>query len=151
MLWMPATNVLVLHAAVPATASGTAAQPAMIVPESLKLTVPVGATPETVAVNVTIAPTPAGFAELARAVVVGAGPVGVDPQLPLTLPVPFRRNVAVARQPGVIAIRCGDVPPSATGAIGCGAWNEASYDEFAYGPTPDPPVNPASIDSARSV
>ena len=126
-LW---TVVLALHAAVPLVASGTAAQPAIVVPESLKLTVPVGATPAIVAVNVTVAPTVAGFAELARAVDVGAGAVADDPQLPLTLPVPFRRNVAVARQPGVIAICCGDAPPSATGAIGCGDWNERSCDEF---------------------
>jgi hypothetical protein len=103
MLCTPATSALVLHTAVPAAVSETPAQAAIDVPESLKLTVPVGVAPATVAVSVTSAPTAAGFAELASVVVVAAGDFGTDPQLPLTLPEPFRRNVAVATQPGEIA------------------------------------------------
>jgi hypothetical protein len=104
MLCTPATSALVLHAAVPGAATETAAQPVIVVPESLKLTVPVGTEPATVAVSVTAAPSAAGFAELASVVVVAVGDLGVNPQLPLTLPAPFSLNVAVARQPGVIAI-----------------------------------------------
>src|SRR5262245_8881687 len=98
MLCTPATSALVLHAAVP-PASGTAAQPVIVVPESLKLTEPVGEAPLTVAVSVTTEPTVAGFAELASAVVVDAVAAGVEPQLPLTPPAPFSLNVAVATQP----------------------------------------------------
>ena len=121
ILWMPATSVLVLHAAVPPAATGTAAQPAIVVPESLKLTEPLGAAPATVAVKVTIDPTVAGFAELKTVVVVAPGDFVAEPQLPLTPPAPFKRNVAVARHPAVIVIGSGDAPPSATGVIGCGA------------------------------
>ena len=120
-----------VHAAVPAAASDTDAQPEIAVPESLKLTVPVGDAPATVAVSVTVDPAAAGFAELTNAVVVAPGACGVDPQLPLTLPAPLKRNVAVARQPGVMTIFCAKEPPSATGVIGCGHLNEMSLDELA--------------------
>jgi hypothetical protein len=128
-----------------------APQPATVVPASLKLTDPLGAAPATVAVNVTIEPTAAGFAELTTVVLVAPGDFGAElPQLPLTPPAPFNRNVAVATHPGVTVIATGAAPPSATGVIGCGEWNETSLDELEYGPTPDPPVNAESIDSARS-
>ena len=131
MLCTPATSVLVLQAAAPATVSGTVPHPEIVAPESMKLTTPVGAAPVTAAVKVTVVPDTTGFAELVSAVVVGAVGLGVEPQLPLTFPVPSRRNVAVARHPGAITICCADAPPKATGAIGCGDWNERSLDEFA--------------------
>ena len=55
--------------------NATAPHPPNVTPPSLKLTVPVGAVPVTVAVNVTDAPTGAGLAELASAVVVASGPL----------------------------------------------------------------------------
>ena len=107
----------------PEPLSAAVPQPLIVVPPSLKLTVPVGTTPPTVAVNVTFDPAVAGLAELVSDVVVGDG---VDPaQFPDTLPLPSRRNVAVAKQPAVITICCAAPPPSATGVIGCGDWNEA--------------------------
>ena len=50
----------------PLPASATAAQPAIDVAPSLKLMVPVGAMPVTVAVNVTLAPKVDGFASSRR-------------------------------------------------------------------------------------
>jgi hypothetical protein len=58
----------------PAPLNATAAQPLIDVPPSVKLTLPVGFVPLTVAVNVTVVPTVAGLAELATIVVVGPGP-----------------------------------------------------------------------------
>jgi hypothetical protein len=55
----------------PAPLNATAAQPLIDVPPSVKLTLPVGFVPLTVAVNVTVVPTVAGLAELATTVVVG--------------------------------------------------------------------------------
>jgi hypothetical protein len=72
MACVPALRVDVLQLAVrllPAPLSATAAQPAMVVPASEKLTGPVGALPVTVAVKVKLAPAFAGLAELARPVV----------------------------------------------------------------------------------
>src|ERR1700682_4917931 len=107
MLWVPAARLLVLQAAVrllPAPLSATVPQPVMVVPPSLKLTLPVGAVPTTVAVNVTFDPAVAGLAELVSDVVVDEG---IDPaQFPDTLPEPSRRNDAVARQPAVVTMRC---------------------------------------------
>src|SRR6185312_12356487 len=77
MLWVAAVSALVLHAAVlllPLPASATALQPLIEFAPSLKLTLPVGLVPATVAVNVTLVPTVEGFFELASVVVVGAGP-----------------------------------------------------------------------------
>src|ERR1700693_4901158 len=77
MLWVPTARLLVLQAAVlllPAPVSATAAQPAIELPPSVKLTVPVGLLPVTVAVNATLVPTVAGLAELVSVVVVGDGP-----------------------------------------------------------------------------
>ncbi len=53
-------------------ASATALQPASELAPSLKLTLPVGLLPATVAVKVTLAPTADGLFELASDVVVGA-------------------------------------------------------------------------------
>src|SRR6266446_6482980 len=78
MEWVPALKLLVLHAAVrvlPPPLSATAAQPAIDVAPSLKLTNPVGLVPVTVAVKVTFVPTIDGFAELLSAVVVAAPPL----------------------------------------------------------------------------
>src|SRR5438105_4818851 len=50
--------------------SGEAAQALIELPPSVKLTVPVGLEPVTVAVNVTLAPTTDGLAELASVVLV---------------------------------------------------------------------------------
>ncbi len=78
MLWLPCVKALVVHCAVrtlPAPpVRATAPQPPNVTPPSLKLTVPVGALPVTVAVNVTEAPGGAGLSELATAVVVDPGP-----------------------------------------------------------------------------
>ena len=75
MLCVPTDSVLVVHAAVlllPLPASATALQPAIEAPPSLKLTLPVGAMPTTVAVKVTLAPNVDGFIELATVVVLVA-------------------------------------------------------------------------------
>lgn len=75
MLCVATLSVLVVHAAVlllPLPASTTALQPAIEIPPSLKLTLPVGAIPATVAVNVTLPPKVEGFFELTTAVVLVA-------------------------------------------------------------------------------
>ena len=62
-----------MHPAVrifPPPASATLAQPAIDVPPSVKVTVPVGANPLTLAVNVTLVPAIEGFRPVARLVVV---------------------------------------------------------------------------------
>ena len=72
MLRVPAASADVEHAAVrvlPLPASATAEQPAIETPPLVKLTLPVGAAPVTDAVNVTLAPTADGLAELASVVV----------------------------------------------------------------------------------
>jgi hypothetical protein len=64
---VPALKLLVAHAAVrvlPEPTRATAAQPAIELPPSVKLTLPVGVKPVTDALNVTLAPTTDGFAEL---------------------------------------------------------------------------------------
>ena len=73
MLWLPTARPLVVQAAVrvlPLPLSATALQPDKEVPPSVKLTVPVGELPLTVAVNVTLAPTTEGLIELERVVLV---------------------------------------------------------------------------------
>ena len=73
MLWVPAASPAVVQLAVrllPVPANATALQPEIGLPPSVKLTVPVGLLPVTVAVKVTLEPTVAGFAELATVVVV---------------------------------------------------------------------------------
>ncbi len=70
-----AVSVPVVHAAVlllPLPASATALQPAIEAPPSLKLTLPVGAVPVTVAVNVMLVPNVDGFFELTTPVVLVA-------------------------------------------------------------------------------
>ena len=77
MLCVAAVSALVLHAAVlllPLPTSAMALQPLIELAPSLKLTLPVGLLPATVAVKVTLVPTVDGFFELASVVVVGAGP-----------------------------------------------------------------------------
>ena len=71
MLCVPTVSVDVEQVAVrvlPLPASATAAQPASDVAPSLKLTVPVGADPVTVAVKVTLAPTIDGVSDVATVV-----------------------------------------------------------------------------------
>ena len=58
--------------ALPEPVSATAEQPLMLLAPSRKATLPVGATPVTVAVKVTDWPTVDGLSELASAVVVAA-------------------------------------------------------------------------------
>ncbi len=74
MLCVPAVNALVAQCAVrvlPEPVKATDAQPAMEAPPSVKVTVPVGDVPVTLAVKVTFAPSADGLAELVRVVVVG--------------------------------------------------------------------------------
>ena len=73
MLCVAAVSALVLHAAVlllPLPANAIALQLPIEFAPSLKLTLPVGLVPTTVAVNVTLAPATDGLAELASVVVV---------------------------------------------------------------------------------
>jgi len=75
MLCVPAARPLVVHVAeavLPAPANGTAAQPEIELPPSVKLSVPVGLKPVTDPVNVTGAANAAGLTELDRVVVVVA-------------------------------------------------------------------------------
>src|ERR1700674_1641569 len=77
MLCTPALKPLVGHAAVRvllAPVSATAPQPLMAVLSAVKATVPVGAVPATVAVNVTLAPTSDGLPELINVVLVDVLP-----------------------------------------------------------------------------
>ena len=72
MLCAVALNADVLQVAVrvlPAPVSATAPQAPMVAPPSENAMVPVGATPVTVAVKVTLTPAFAGLAELAKPVV----------------------------------------------------------------------------------
>ena len=83
MLCAPTASALLLQMAVlllPEPLSATVPQPLIVVPPSLKLTLPVGAAPTTVAVNVTFDPTVAGFAELVSDVVVDVKPAAATPQ-----------------------------------------------------------------------
>ena len=79
MLCVPAARLLVLHRAALALVlpfarpeSATAAQPPIVLPPSVKATVPVGALPLTLAVKATLAPTLDGLSELTRLVVLVA-------------------------------------------------------------------------------
>ena len=77
MLCAPAVRVLVVHAAVrllPLPVNATAEQAAIDVAPSLKLTVPVGLVPLTVAVKVTFVPRFEGLEELMSVVVVAVPP-----------------------------------------------------------------------------
>ena len=61
MTFVPAVANVVVHCAEPDD-NTAAPQPAMVVPSALKLIVPVGTTPVTFAVKVTVAPTLTGEA-----------------------------------------------------------------------------------------
>src|SRR5258708_33442170 len=77
MLCVATLRLAVEDAAVrtlPLPRKATAEQPAIEMPPSVKLTLPVGEAPVTVAVNVTLAPETDGFEELASVVVVGVAP-----------------------------------------------------------------------------
>lgn len=72
MVCVPTGIVVVVQVAVrafPEEESGLAEHPEIDVPPRVKLTVPLGADPVTVAVKVTLAPNAAGLSELAIAVV----------------------------------------------------------------------------------
>ena len=72
MLCVPARRFSVKHAAVrrlPVPVNEMLEQPAIVVPPSRKFTVPVGALPLTVAVNVTVTPSSKGVCDVARLVV----------------------------------------------------------------------------------
>jgi hypothetical protein len=74
MLWLPTARALVLQVAVrllPAPETTEAAQPPIEIPLSWKLTLPVGAAPLTVAVNITLPPISDGLGEPVSVVVVG--------------------------------------------------------------------------------
>src|SRR5690348_7999817 len=80
MLCEPPESPEVEHAAVrtlPPPASATAEQPGIELPPSVKLSVPVGLLPVTVAVMLTLDPTVEGLGELASVVVVGLPPAVV--------------------------------------------------------------------------
>src|SRR5450631_2743845 len=78
MLCVPWVRLLVLHVAILELAapvgSASAPQPVTGVPPSVKATLPDGAVPVTVAVNVTLAPTSDGLPELDSAVLLGTLP-----------------------------------------------------------------------------
>ena len=73
MLWLPTARLALLHVAVLELAapagSATALQAEIALPPSVNATLPIGAIPVTVAVNVTLVPTTDGLAELATAAV----------------------------------------------------------------------------------
>ena len=78
MLWVPTARLLIWQAAVrllPVPVSATAPQLASATLFSVKLTLPVGFDPATVAVKVTAAPKGAGVPEVASVVVLVAGGV----------------------------------------------------------------------------
>src|SRR5689334_11753329 len=80
MLCVAAVSAVVLQAAVlllPLPTSVTALQPAIDVAPSLKLTLPVGLLPTTVAVNVTLVPNVDGLSELPTVVVDDSGPAAM--------------------------------------------------------------------------
>src|SRR6478736_5755470 len=70
MAWLPTLSLLMWQSALPAL-STTALQPASALPPSLKLTLPVGPAPVTVAVKDTLVPALAGLLALVSTVVVG--------------------------------------------------------------------------------
>src|SRR6478736_3155822 len=70
MAWLPTLRLLMWQTALPAL-STTALQPASALPPSLKLTLPVGPAPVTVAVKDTLVPALAGLLALVSTVVVG--------------------------------------------------------------------------------
>ena len=98
MLCAPAVRVLVVHAAVrvlPLPVNATAEHAAIDVAPSLKLTVPVGLAPVTVAVKVTLAPIVDGLEELESVVVVAVPP----PVVTLTVSAPALAPVTMTLMP----------------------------------------------------
>ncbi len=67
---MPRLKDVNVHVALP-LATATAEQLPMLLPPSVKLTVPVGDWPATVAVNTTVSPNADGLSELEKPTVVG--------------------------------------------------------------------------------
>ena len=86
MLWLPIARLLVLQVAVgalPPPPSWAALQ--IKVPPSVKLTLPLGALPFTVAVNTTLAPTTAGLGELESVVMVPGKLAAATPQASISV------------------------------------------------------------------
>ena len=77
MALAPALAKLVVHCAVPAV-TATALQPEIVTPSALKLTVPVGLLPVTVAVKVTEAPMSAVELDEVSVVVDGGNANGIN-------------------------------------------------------------------------
>ena len=71
MLWLPTVSAAVAQVALPAL-TACAVQPAMALPLLVNPTVPLGALPVTVAVNVTLVPSVDGLSELASVVLLAA-------------------------------------------------------------------------------
>jgi hypothetical protein len=110
MLCVVTVSVEVVHCAVrllPEPAREMAEHPVTELPPSLKLTVPVGLVPTTVAVNVTDAPCVEGFRLLASVVVVATGPppaAEATAAAALRMPAPHSAVVQLqATFPGVAA------------------------------------------------
>src|SRR5439155_24704027 len=83
ILCVPVLKALLLQVAVrvlPTPLSATVPQPVSVLPPSVKLTLPLGAFPLTLALNVTLAPTEAGLSELVSSVVLGVRPPASTPQ-----------------------------------------------------------------------
>ena len=147
---VPTAKLLVLQVAVLTLAlpvgSATAAQPEIELPPSVKLMLPVGALPVTVAVKVMFAPTVDGLSELASDVVVATRLVEVSVTLSMKVvlslgSVPVKVSVCapvVATENGMLTavklVLAGDTRlpiwvPSTVTLIGCGtpqrdeAWN----------------------------
>jgi hypothetical protein len=81
MLLLPTPSAAVAQVAVrilPLPDSALAPHPVIVVPPLVKLTLPVGAVPVTVAVNVTLVPAGEGLSELARPVVLVPVPTDWD-------------------------------------------------------------------------
>ena len=109
MLCVPALMLLVLHVAILEFAapagSATAPQPVMVLPPSLKATVPVGAVPVTDAVKVTLAPTVEGFNELESVVVVDVVlPPGAETEMVSVPAGPVVTPVTVTLTPYVASV-----------------------------------------------
>src|SRR3954465_12447889 len=85
MVWVPANRAALEQAALralPEPISATALQPPIVAPLSVKVIVPLGALPVTVAVKVTFVPTVDGLLELASAVAVALAMAAVPANLP---------------------------------------------------------------------
>src|SRR4051812_41217687 len=88
MLWLPTPRLVVGHVAVrllPVPLGAAALQPLIDTPPSVKLTLPVGLVPVTVAVNVTVLPTAAGVPDVASVVVVAGKLAAATPQASISV------------------------------------------------------------------